>query len=115
MENEKTVPHGTLKVSEEVISTITKVSANEIDGVVSIVPVDGVFRRALIKSDFIKIRLLGDVVEITVAIVVRYGSKVTTVAEKIQESVKASVQNMTGITVSRVNVVIAGISFDTKQ
>ena len=34
------------------------------------------------------------------------------VAEAIQSSVKESVQNMTGITVSKVNVVVTGIVFD---
>lgn len=39
------------------------------------------------------------------------GYKIPAVAEKVQKAVKESVQSMTGITVSRVNMVVAGVRF----
>ena len=64
------------------------------------------------KNNLIKVKLLGDIVEITLAVIVEQGYKVIMVAESIQDSVKSSVQSMTGITVSRVNVIISGISIN---
>lgn len=37
------------------------------------------------------------------------------VAEKVQKSIKEEVQSMTGITVSKVNVIIAGINFINRE
>ena len=38
-----------------------------------------------------------------------YGSKIMPVCAKVQENVKQTIQNMTGITVSRVDVIVAGL------
>ncbi len=37
------------------------------------------------------------------------GSKIMPVCAKVQENVKQTIQNMTGITVSRVDVIVAGL------
>ena len=44
----------------------------------------------------------------------RLGARIPAVAEKVQENVKNSVQNMTNVTVSRVNLIIAGLA-DTEE
>ncbi len=56
------------------------------------------------------VELTDEVAEITVDVVVRYGYRIPSVSEALQKNVKASVQNMTGITVSKVNVVVTGVS-----
>ncbi|HHX57593.1 MAG TPA: Asp23/Gls24 family envelope stress response protein [Clostridiales bacterium] len=130
MENDNAYKSGTLKISEEVILTIAKLAISEIKGVEDIVPVNdfGVANKSLQKlaskdwgiarklfgkkNNLIKVKLLGDIVEITLAVIVEQGYKVIMVAESIQDSVKSSVQSMTGITVSRVNVIISGISIN---
>ncbi len=127
MENNNAYKSGTLRISEEVILTIAKLAISDIKGVEEIVPVNdfGVTNKSLQKlaskdwgiarklfgkrNNLIKVKLLGDVVEITLAVIIKQGYKVAMVAESIQNSVKSSVQSMTGITVSRVNVVISGI------
>ena len=115
MENVEKSKKGTLKVSDNVISTIVKLAVCEIDGVAGLNENDVSFRQLFIKSgksEAIKIKLMGDVVEISMSIIVKAGTKVKILAEHIQERVKADVQNMTGITVSKVNILIAGIVFD---
>lgn len=130
MENDNAYKSGTLKISEEVILTIAKLAISEIKGVEDIVPVNdfGVANKSLQKlaskdwgiarklfgkkNNLIKVKLLGDIVEITLAVIFEQGYKVIMVAESIQDSVKSSVQSMTGITVSRVNVIISGISIN---
>lgn len=106
---------GTLKVSENVIATIARLATTEITGVEQLVNTDNSIKQVLFKrteNDAIKIRLTGDVVEISVSIAVKFGNNVVSVAEQIQDSIKQSVQSMTGVTVARVNVYIAGIVFD---
>ena len=47
---------------------------------------------------------------VTVHLAVVYGSKVMPLCEKVQENVKQTIQNMTGITVSRVDVLVVGLT-----
>ena len=50
------------------------------------------------------------VAAITVYVIPYYGCKVMSVCKKVQENVKQTIQIMTGITVTRVNVVAAGLA-----
>lgn len=50
---------------------------------------------------------------ITLNTMVSFGARIPAVAEKVQENVKNAVQNMTNVTVSRVNLVIAGLAETT--
>ena len=58
----------------------------------------------------VDVELTEEVAEITVSILVQYGYRIPAVSEALQKNVKAAVQNMTGITVSKVNVIVAGVS-----
>ena len=48
--------------------------------------------------------------DITLNLIVRFGTCVPVMAEKVQKNVKNAVQNMTRVTVSRVNLIIAGLA-----
>lgn len=105
---------GRLKISEDVISSIARYAAKEIDGVTDIgyrsAPIKGIFKSAL--QNPIKIILADDVATININIVVRFGGQLSEIGKEVQKNVKNSVQNMTGITVSKVNVIISGVSFE---
>ena len=47
---------------------------------------------------------------ITLHLMMQLGARIPSVAEKVQENVKSAVQNMTNVTVSRVDLVIAGLT-----
>lgn len=136
MENKQSAAKsGNLKISEDVIVSITKIAVSNIKEVKEITPFNkscpngmAMFKNTVHKikekknkseqseniskkSGMIKVNFLGDVLEITISVIVKGGSKIIEVAERIQEAVKSSVQSMTGIPVSRVNVNINGISF----
>ena len=49
------------------------------------------------------------VAEVDVHIIVKYGCKVPSVCKNVQEAVKTNIQNMTEVTVSKVNIIVAGI------
>lgn len=105
---------GMLKVSENVIATIVRLATMEVKGVEGLVNTDNTIKQFLMKkseNNAIKIKLTGDVVEISVGVIVEFGNKVVSLAEQIQNNIKSSVQSMTGVAVARVNVYIAGVAF----
>ena len=73
--------------------------------------VQGFFKRMAAQKPIL-VELSEDIAEITVNIVVEYGCKIPPLCEKVQENVKTSVQNMTSITVSKVNVIVAAVAED---
>lgn len=105
-----------LRISNDVLTKIAEVAATEIRGVAS----EG---EHLVVSDKniaqitgkimtpcpVKAVLKNDAVEVTVNIVVLQGFKAENVAQSVQESIKSAIQNMAGISVSKVNVKIADI------
>ncbi len=101
---------GLLRISEDVVVTIATAAINEIKGVECIRPSDGFIRNLFFRSEPVNVRIAGDVVEINADVVVKQGYNAVTIAERIQESVKSDIQSMTGIAVSKVNVLISGVS-----
>ncbi len=104
---------GTLKVSAGVIVSIAETAAAETEGVA--VGSDGriaVSAGGPLTSKFIspvRVKLSADSAAIAVDIITESGYKAFEVAKAVQEHVKSSVQNMTGIAVSKVNVRITAI------
>ncbi len=115
LNNEIKQPSGSLRISREVIATITGTAVKEIDGVADLAPFTTNIKGWLIKKQTARsiiINLTDDVAVIDVHVKLKSGARIPDVAGKIQFSVKEAVQNMTGIAVARVNVNIAGIQFD---
>ena len=105
-----------LRISNDVLTKIAEVAATEIRGVASegehLVVSDKNMAQItgkLMPSSPVKAVLKHDSVEVTVNIVVLQGFKAENVAQSVQESVKSAIQNMAGISVSKVNVKIADI------
>lgn len=114
MENTSRQPVGSLKISQEVIATIASVAALEIEGVDMLVEpanqMSRLFSRSMGKKA-VRISLSDDFVEIDLSINLKFGAKITEVCTAIQNNVKENVQTMTGMAVSKVNVMVAGIIF----
>ena len=105
---------GNLKISREVIATIARYAALEIEGVDSLASFATNLKGWLLKKQSaqpIGIDLSDDVAVIELHVNIKAGVNIPETAEKIQSAVKEAVQNMTGIAVSRVNINIAGIVF----
>ena len=105
-----------LRFSNDVLTKFAEVAATEIRGVASegelLVVSDKNMAQItgkLMPSSPVKAVLKNDSVEVTVNIVVLQGFKAENVAQSVQESVKSAIQNMAGISVSKVNVKIADI------
>lgn len=107
---------GSLQISSDVIEKIAKHAALEVNGVEAVHGQTTAARTLLGKLTSygpIYVEMIDDVADIEVAIVVRYGTKIPEISEKVQRNVKDSVQNMTSITVGRVDIVVSGI--DAKE
>ena len=108
----KPVSHGVVRISENVIRSIATVAAKEIDGVADLAPQKkGVL--SVFRTDApVTVQVVNDMVEIPVRIILEDGARLTVAAEQVQENIKENVQSMTGVIVSKVHVIAAGISYD---
>ena len=106
---------GSLQISTEVIGKIARCAALEVDGVSEVScgkqnkKVKELLAAASIQPP-VTVEMRDGTAELTLNLVVKFGAKIPAVAEKVQENVKSAVQNMTNVTVSRVDLVIAGLA-----
>ena len=106
---------GSLQISTEVIGKIARCAALEIEGVAEVScgkqnrKVKDLLERTNVQSP-VTVEMRDGTAEIALEIVAAFGARIPAVAEKVQENVKSAVQNMTNVTVSRVDLVIAGLA-----
>ncbi len=106
---------GSLQISTEVLGKIARCAALEVAGVAEVScgsqnrEVKDFLERANVQSP-VTVEMRDGTAEITLHLVVAFGARIPSVAEKVQENVKTAVQNMTNVTVSRVDLVIAGLA-----
>ncbi len=100
-----------LKISEDVIITVARLAALDVNGVAGL---SGEISKMtkLRKNGPIAVAMVEDVAAIDIKIKVKSGFRVVQVAQQVQTAVKDSVQSMTGVTVARVNVRVCGVVFD---
>ena len=101
---------GSLQISTEVIAKIARLAALEVDGVADVATGTSQNVRSLLGRTGLQkpvtVVMEDGVATVTVHLTVVYGSKVMPLCEKVQETI----QNMTGITVSRVDVLVVGLT-----
>lgn len=115
LNNETKEPIGSLRISKDVIATISTVATREIEGVAELAPLSTNIKSWLIKKQTtrpVAISLKDDIAVIDINVVLRANVNIPKVCRNIQTAVKEAVQNMTSITVSKVNVSVADICFD---
>lgn len=104
---------GSLQISTDVIGKIARLATLEVEGVSDVSTSTLGVKSLLHKTNLqkpITVELTDDVAEITVSVMVKYGSRIPQLAAKVQENVKNAVQNMTCITVSKVNIMVTGVA-----
>lgn len=119
MEKKASASNGILKVSNDVIMKIAELAACEITGVASengklMVSQSPIGLGTFLGSP-VRVSVSKEAAVIDLSVITRQGSKAIDVASAVQASVKSAVQNMTGITVSKVNVNIAGIMLNKED
>jgi len=108
--------NGEVIIADEAVAVIAGLGAMEVEGVASMA---GNATRELISkigikslSKGVRVDILEGVVTISLALNIKYGYNVMGISTKVQEKVKASVENMTGLTVADVNVRVVGVELE---
>ena len=105
---------GSLQISTDVLAKIARLAALEVGGVAEVTAGNSQNVRKLLDRTGLKkpvaVSLEDGVAKVTVHLTATYGQKIMPLCEKVQENVKQTVQNMTGITVSRVDVLVVGLA-----
>lgn len=108
-----------IKIADDVIATIAGKAAMEVKGVYSM---SGGFAGGISevfgKKNYtkgIKVDNTEKGLKIDVNIIVEYGARIPDVAYEIQNRVKKSVENMTGLNIEEVNVHIQGVNTEVQN
>ncbi|MBD7914487.1 Asp23/Gls24 family envelope stress response protein [Clostridium sp. Sa3CUN1] len=105
---------GIVKISDEVVSVIAGIAAEEINGVEDLQHPVGNNISQLLKGKKtsgknVKVTLNEDFAIIEINLAVEYGVKIPEVVNAVQENVKKTVETMTGLNVNSVNVNVQSI------
>lgn len=105
---------GSLQISTEVIAKIARCAALEVEGVAEVsCGTQNKKLKDLLEASIqppVAVEMRDGTAELMLHLIMASGARIPAVAEKVQENVKSAVQNMTSVTVSRVNLVIAGLA-----
>ena len=105
---------GTIKIADEVVAQIAAIAATEVDGVSAIAGRDAKeFLNRASKNGTgkgAKAIITEHEAELTLSLSMAYGYNIPATCEQVQKKVKEVVENMTGLTVTDVEVRIAGIT-----
>ena len=106
---------GIVKISDEVVSIIAGIAADEIQGIVGIPHgvsnnISQILKGKKASSGkSVKVTLEEDKAIIELNVAVEYGMKIPDVVSAVQENVKKTVEAMTGLKVDKVNVNVQNI------
>lgn len=107
---------GTIQIADDVVAMIASLATTEIDGVSAL---GGNITNELMSK--VRVRSLTKGVRVTVkdgevtvdlAVTLDYGYNIPTTCGKVQNKVKAAIENMTGLVCNNVNVRILGVKLN---
>ena len=118
-QKEKKTDLGTLKINNEVIASIARNAALQVNGVEGIKTPPFSFISDVFNKNYsnkgIGLEITESEVKIAVTIIVRYGVTIPEVASLVQENIRTAIEEMTGLSVSEVNINIGDIHSDTPE
>lgn len=111
--------NGTTYIADEVVAITAGLAAMEVDGVASMSGgvAEGIAQRLGRKnlSRGVKVDVSEEECTIDLYIIVKYGSRIPDVCNKIREEVKRAVEDSIGLKVNAVNLHVQGISFASEE
>lgn len=113
-DNSENDENNNIEISNDVIAVIAGMAASDVPGVAEMAGgfaggISEVLSGKRNKAKGIKVDVDGNKVVIDVNIIVEYGTRIPDVAFEIQKRVKKSVENMTGLVASEINVHVQGV------
>lgn len=109
---------GKVIISEEIITVVAALAATEVEGIASLAgnithdQVGKVGAKNLSKS--MKVSVVDDAVSVDANLMMEYGKNIIKTSQNVQEKIRTSIESMTGMSVSDVNVHIAGVEMDAQ-
>lgn len=110
---------GEVKMADEVVTIIAGLAATEVEGVASM---GGDITNELVGklgmknlSKGVKVTILEGVVSVDLTLNIDFGKNILDVSRKVQDKVKTSIENMTGLEVADVNIRIAGVDMENEK
>lgn len=104
---------GSVQIADDVVAVIAGLAATEVDGVSAM---SGNITNELMSkvgvknlAKGVKVEIINQKVKIDLAVMMEYGYNIPTTCSKVQEKVKTTIENMTGLDVTDVNIRIAGV------
>lgn len=104
---------GEVKIADDVVAIIAGIAATEVEGVSSMA---GNITKEIISklgmknlSKGVKVSVEDGNVHVELSLNIQYGYHVPEVSANVQDKVKTSIENMTGLKVSGVDIQIAGV------
>jgi uncharacterized alkaline shock family protein YloU len=109
------VDMGIVKISDEVVGVVAGLAAAEIKGVIgmSVNLVGGITQILTGKKNLskgVKVNVGENSAAIDLFVVVEYGVKIPEISRMVQENVKKTVESMTGLVVSAVNIHVQNVA-----
>ena len=110
---------GTVQISDEVVAVIAGLAATEVEGVSAMAGnvTNELMSRFGVKNlaKGVRVEILGQRVKVSLSLMMHYGYNIPTTCGKVQEKVKSTIENMTGLDVTDVNVRIAGVDMNKNK
>ncbi|MBQ8304920.1 MAG: Asp23/Gls24 family envelope stress response protein [Blautia sp.] len=110
---------GEVHIADEVVAIIAGLAATEVDGVASMA---GNITKELVGklgmknlSKGVKVAVQDDTVSVELNLNIEYGRNILETSKTVQERVKSAVENMTGLTVTEVNIHIASVDMENEK
>lgn len=104
---------GEVRIADEVVAIIAGLAATEVKGVASMA---GNLNRELVAklgmknlSRGVRVEVKENIARVRLSLNIAQGYKIPAVCATVQERVKDTIENMTGLSVSEVNIAIAGV------
>ena len=105
---------GEVRIADEVVAIIAGLAATEVEGVASMAGnitnelVGKLGMKTLSKG--VKLTVVDNTVSVVLSLNLKFGFSVPEVSRKVQEKVKAAIENMTGLEVLEVDIQIEGVN-----
>ncbi len=110
---------GSVRIADDVVAVIAGLAATEVDGISAMAGniTNELMSRVGVKNlaKGVRVEIIGQNVRVAISLIIDYGVNIPTTCGKVQERVKSTIENMTGLTVTDVNVRIAGVDMNKNK
>lgn len=110
---------GEVKIADEVVTVIAALAATEVSGVASM---GGNITNELVGklgmknlSKGVKVTVEDNIVTVDLTLNIEFGKNIVEVSQRVQDRVKSTIENMTGMEVADVNIRIAGVDMENEK